>query len=207
MLQPGVRRTWAPRGQTPIHHSWDRHDRLSVISAITIAPQRRRLGLHFDMNLSQNQSRQCECARRRCGNPRDTHCSKAVRCIANRFWDRFIHTHNITTDEVYRFVQSLRRRLRRGIILVWDRWNVHRSAARRLQGARGPSIQFEWLPAYAPELNPTEQVWNHAKYTDLANFLPDDVDHLADELFGSLLTMRSDRLLLRSFIHAAKLKL
>jgi transposase len=166
MLQPGVRRTWAPRGQTPIHHSWDRHDRLSVISAITIAPQRRRLGLHFD-----------------------------------------IHTHNITTDEVYRFVQSLRRRLRRGIILVWDRWNVHRAAARRLSESRGPAVGMEWLPAYAPELNPTEQVWNHAKYTDLANFLPNDAAHLADELFGSLLTMRSDRLLLRSFIHAAKLKL
>jgi len=42
------------------------------------------------MNLSQDQSRQGECARRQCGNPRDTHCSKAVRCIANRFWDRFI---------------------------------------------------------------------------------------------------------------------
>ena len=43
------------------------------------------------MNLSQNRSQQCECARRQCGNPRDTHCSKAVRCIANRFWDRFMY--------------------------------------------------------------------------------------------------------------------
>ena len=35
MLQPTVRRTWAPQGQTPIHLSWDRHDRLSVIAANT----------------------------------------------------------------------------------------------------------------------------------------------------------------------------
>ena len=47
MLQPVVRRTWAPRGQTPIHHSWDRHDRLSVISALTVSPKRRRLGLYL----------------------------------------------------------------------------------------------------------------------------------------------------------------
>ncbi len=39
MLQPVVRRTWAPRGETPVHRSWDRHDRLSVISAITVSPR------------------------------------------------------------------------------------------------------------------------------------------------------------------------
>ena len=49
MLQPVVRRTWAPRGQTPIHCSWDRRDRLSAISAITVSPERRQLGLYFDI--------------------------------------------------------------------------------------------------------------------------------------------------------------
>lgn len=47
MLQPVVRRTWAPRGQTPILRQWDRRDRLSTISAITIAPRRRRYGLYW----------------------------------------------------------------------------------------------------------------------------------------------------------------
>ena len=49
MLQPTVRRTWAPRGQTPILKSYDRHDRLTAVSAITVSPQRRRLGLVFDL--------------------------------------------------------------------------------------------------------------------------------------------------------------
>ena len=31
-----------------------------------------------------------------------------------------------------------------------------------MQG-RQPEIELEPLPAYAPELNPEEQVWNHAK--------------------------------------------
>ena len=49
MLQPTVRRTWAPRGQTPILKSCDRRDRLSAISAVTVSPERRRLGLYFDI--------------------------------------------------------------------------------------------------------------------------------------------------------------
>jgi hypothetical protein len=50
MLQPTVRRTWAPRGHTPIHHSWDRHDRLSVTGAIIISPVQKRLGFYFPMS-------------------------------------------------------------------------------------------------------------------------------------------------------------
>jgi transposase len=47
MLTPTVRRTLAPRGKTPILKSWDRHDRISAISAVTVSPRRRRLGLYF----------------------------------------------------------------------------------------------------------------------------------------------------------------
>jgi transposase len=47
MLAPTVRRTLAPRGKTPILKSWDRHDRISAISAVTVSPKRRRVGLHF----------------------------------------------------------------------------------------------------------------------------------------------------------------
>ena len=44
-----VRRTLAPRGETPILQSWDRHDRISAISAITVSPRRRRVGLYFHL--------------------------------------------------------------------------------------------------------------------------------------------------------------
>src|ERR1700687_5831520 len=55
MLSPVVRRTLAPRGQTPILDCSDRHDRISVISAITLSPQARRVGLHF-MLLGDNEN-------------------------------------------------------------------------------------------------------------------------------------------------------
>jgi transposase len=48
-LTPNVRRTLAPRGKTPIHRSWDRRDRISAISAITVSPHQGRLNLHFEL--------------------------------------------------------------------------------------------------------------------------------------------------------------
>lgn len=43
-----MRRTWAPKGKTPILPSWGRHrDKVSVIAALSVAPALRRLGLYF----------------------------------------------------------------------------------------------------------------------------------------------------------------
>ena len=166
MLQPTVRRTWAPRGQTPIHYSWDRRDRLSVISAVTLSPQRRRLGLYFD-----------------------------------------VFCRNITTDQAEPFVAALLEHFPKGIILVWDRWSVHRSAARRLAQRFPRRVHLEWLPAYAPDLNPDEQVWNRTKYTDLANFIPENIEQLSRSVRKSLRRTRSQQTLLQSFFKHAGLPL
>jgi transposase len=43
-----VVRTWAPRGQTPIHrHRRGRRDKISVISGISVSPKRHRLSLYY----------------------------------------------------------------------------------------------------------------------------------------------------------------
>jgi transposase len=164
MLQPTVRRTWAPKGQTPILYSWDRRDRLSVISALSLSPQRRRLGLYFS-----------------------------------------IEKHNIRAEEFEVFVADLLRHFPKGIILILDRWMVHRSGVRRLDRRFGRRVDVEWLPAYSPDLNPDEQVWNHSKYSQLANFIPDDVDHLAKAVKKSIRVQSRQQDLLRSFFQTAKL--
>jgi hypothetical protein len=46
-LTPTVRRTLAPRGQTPVLRCWDRRDKISAISAITLSPRRHLPGLYF----------------------------------------------------------------------------------------------------------------------------------------------------------------
>jgi hypothetical protein len=49
MLTPVVRRTLAPRGQTPVLPCWDRRDRVSAISCITLSPRRYLPGLFFEL--------------------------------------------------------------------------------------------------------------------------------------------------------------
>ncbi len=48
-LTPTVRRTFAPRGETPVLKAWDRRDRWSAISCVTVSPVAGRPGLYFDL--------------------------------------------------------------------------------------------------------------------------------------------------------------
>ena len=50
MLAPLRRRTWAPRGCTPIIKISEPHGRISVIGAITISPQRRHFSFYFQLS-------------------------------------------------------------------------------------------------------------------------------------------------------------
>ena len=162
MLQPLVRATWAPRGRTPILKSWHRHDRLTVFSALTVSPQRRRLGLYFTVQRA-----------------------------------------NARTDDVVAFLLWVRRHLQRRLIVVLDRLAAHRAAARRLTQTHGGAFRFEWLPAYAPEINPVECVWSQSKYSHLANLVPRDIEHLHEHVRDSLDTIRCTRTRLRGcFTHA-----
>ena len=166
MLQPVVRRTWAPKGQTPIQYSWDRHDRLSAITALTLAPHRRRIGLYFQLQ-----------------------------------------RENIRFDDLIAFLHLVHRHLRRKFILVLDRYSVHRKAVRLLQEAGVDWFEVEWLPSYAPDLNPVEMVWNHTKYADLANFIPDDIDHLEQAVTISIADIRRVSQLKQAFFAHAGLAL
>ena len=71
-----------------------------------------------------------------------------------------------------------------------DRLNAHRSAVRRLREYGADWLTVEWLLAYASELNPVEALWSHAKYSALANFVPDDLDHLNDTVLNAVDDMR-----------------
>jgi len=85
---------------------------------------------------------------------------------------------------------------------------AHRqAAARRLLEAGSRWLAVEWLAAYAPELNPTEQVWNHTKYGDPANYIPEDIDAPCREVERSITAEKSSPALLRSFFNHANLSL
>jgi transposase len=49
-LIPYVAKTWSPQGCTPVHYyRQGRRDRVSVISGISVSPQRQRLGLYYQV--------------------------------------------------------------------------------------------------------------------------------------------------------------
>ncbi len=48
-MTPVVRRTYAPRGQTPIVEAFDRKGKVSAISAVTVSPVRKRCSLSFHL--------------------------------------------------------------------------------------------------------------------------------------------------------------
>ena len=114
---------------------------------------------------------------------------------------------NIDADETIWFLRQLHDHCGRRVVLVWDRWSVHRAAAAYFDNNHPDWFNFEWLPSYAPELNPVEQCWNHTKYDDLANFIPDDIQHLHNEVFNSIDKLHHDQILLRSFFEYCKLPL
>ena len=65
------------------------------------------------------------------------------------------------------------------IILIWDNLNTHLSARMRaFIAAHTDWLTVIRLPAYAPELNPTEGAWSHLK-RGLGNCAATGIDQLA----------------------------
>jgi transposase len=94
-------------------------------------------------------------------------------------------------EEVVQFLTHLLRHLADPLLIVWDRLPAHRSRlvsdfVRYLDG----HIVIEYLPAYAPELNPVEYLWGHWKHHELPNVCPKDLWQLNE---GARRTLRSLR--------------
>ena len=121
-----------------------------------------------------------------------------------------IHTRNIRTEQALAFLRALDRHVRGPLIVVQDRLNVHKAATRRWLAGRPPDasrVLVEWLPAYAPDLNPVERCWGHGKGGDLANAAPNDAADLRGRVRRTLTRQRGRPNLLASFFDHAGLPL
>jgi len=54
LLVPTIARTWAPQGRTPILTTAGNWTKVSAISALTVSPRRRRLGLYCRFHSNKN---------------------------------------------------------------------------------------------------------------------------------------------------------
>ena len=89
-----------------------------------------------------------------------------------------------TGEGVVAFLRQLLRQIRGKLLVVWDGATIHRSQAVKDFLAQGAAarVHLERLPAYAPELNPAEGVWNMLKRGELKNRCCQDLDELRWEL-------------------------
>lgn len=96
---------------------------------------------------------------------------------------------------------------RRRVLLVWDGLSAHRSKAMKAWlSRRGGWIHVERLAAYAPELNPVEQVWRNVKGCELANLCVFEMKQTHAALRAGLSRVAGSSLA-KSFLKHAGLKL
>jgi transposase len=87
----------------------------------------------------------------------------------------------IAKELVVDFLAHLVQQLAGPLLIVWDRLPAHRSrlVAEFVEFLQG-QILLEYLPAYAPELNPVEYLWGHWKHYELPNVCPNDLWQLSE---------------------------
>jgi transposase len=100
--------------------------------------------------------------------------------------------HALNSTDVVAFLEHLLREVQGRMILIWDGAPIHRSQVIREFLANGAAqrLHLERLPAYAPELNPDEGVWQQLKGVELRNVCCVDVPHLHDELRSAVKRVR-----------------
>jgi putative transposase len=112
--------------------------------------------------------------------------------------------HNFQAVDVASFVRALWRHLRGHVILLWDRGAIHQGSAIAALQTRYPRLHLEEFPAYAPELNPVEPLWNDVT-GHTANSRLRERRELRCRLHANTRRVRRSQAKLRSFILASKL--
>jgi len=76
-------------------------------------------------------------------------------------------------------------------LIRWDGAAIHRSAlVRDYVASTCGRVEAERLPAYAPELNPTEYMWGHLKTHEIANLIAQHAWELSFEATAAVRRMR-----------------
>jgi len=112
--------------------------------------------------------------------------------------------YNFKAIDIADFLRTLLRHLRGHVILLWDRGSIHQGSTIAAVQQAYPRLHVEEFPAYAPELNPVEQIWNDFK-GHTANSLLRDRRDLRRRLYVNTRRVRRSQAKLRSCILSSKL--
>ena len=107
--------------------------------------------------------------------------------------------------DVGRFLRHLLECLPGKLLVIWDGSPIHRARVVKTFLADGAAarLRLEQLPAYAPDTNPDEGIWNHLKRVELANRCCRDLPHLRRELRRAVLRLRHRPQIVRACIRQA----
>jgi hypothetical protein len=113
---------------------------------------------------------------------------------------------NVNSACVLDFLEHLQRQLRSPIVLIWDRFQAHLGEL-ITQCVPTSSAHLEYLPPYAPELNPVEYLWAYLKTNPLANDPAIDLPHLTARARRAARSVQHQPALLRGFLRHTGLSL
>lgn len=113
----------------------------------------------------------------------------------------------MNSSDVVAFLEHLRREVSGRMVLIWDGAPIHRSHTIREFLTNGAShrLHLERLPAYAPELNPGEGLWQQLTGVELRHVCCFNIPHLTHELRDAVKRVRRKPRLIKSFFRGAKL--
>ena len=96
------------------------------------------------------------------------------------------------SSDVVAFLEHLLREVPGRLVLIWDGAPIHRSHVIREFLANGAAqrLHLERLPAYAPELNPGEGLWQQLKGVELRHVCCVDLPHLRGALRDAVKRVR-----------------
>jgi len=111
-----------------------------------------------------------------------------------------LYPGSIGQAEVIDFLKALVCQINKPLLIVWDRLGAHRGGQVRefIELSEG-HIVTEYLPPYAPELNPVEYIWAYWKQHELANVCPNDYGELSDRARKALRRMSRKPRLITAF--------
>jgi transposase len=113
----------------------------------------------------------------------------------------------LDSADVVAFLEHLLREVPGRVVIIWDGAPIHRSHTIREFLANGAAqrLHLERLPAYAPELNPGEGLWQQLKGVELRNLCCFNIPHLTHEVRDAVKRVRRKAHLIKSFFRGANL--
>src|SRR3712207_8038900 len=89
-------------------------------------------------------------------------------------------------------LEQFQRHLPGPMIVIWDRSTTHRAVVVKESRAAHPELHVEWLPPYAPDLNPEEGCHGNVKQ-HLRNATPVSINALRAQVDRGFARLRQDR--------------